>query len=96
MRVPFLAAAALAGGVLAAGALAAAAQAKPGRFFDAVDANGDGVLTAAEWKAAGRRPEGFQMMDANRDGQVTRAEGRAAMERIRAGGAPAPGAAAPK
>lgn len=75
---------------------AGAAQAQPGRFFDAVDTNGDGVITAAEWKASGRPPQGFAMMDSNRDGKVTRAEGRAAMERIMGGAAPAAGAGAPK
>lgn len=81
---------------LLAATLATAAHAQPGRFFDAVDANGDGVISAAEWKASGRPPEGFRMMDQNRDGKVTRAEGRAAMERIRAGGAPGAPAASPK
>lgn len=82
---------------LAVLALAAPALAQPGRFFDAVDTNRDGVMSAAEWKASGRPPEGFRMMDTNRDGKVTRAEGRAAMERMM-GGAPPPasGQTAPK
>ncbi len=75
---------------------ATAAAAQPGRFFDTVDTNRDGVMSAAEWKASGRQPQGFLMMDANGDGRVTRAEADAAMARIRAGGAPAGPAAAPK
>ncbi|WP_448582175.1 EF-hand domain-containing protein [Thermaurantiacus sp.] len=64
--------------------LATPALAQPGKFFDIVDTNRDGAISAAEWKASGRPPEGFRMMDTNRDGKVTRAEGRAAMEKMRA------------
>ena len=53
-----------------------------GKFWEATDTNKDGVLTAEEWAAAGRRPEGFAMMDANKDGKVTREEGRAAMQKM--------------
>lgn len=53
-----------------------------GKFFDAIDTDRDGVLTKAEWLAARRRPEGFQMMDLDKDGKVTRAEGRAAMQKV--------------
>ncbi|WP_199556328.1 EF-hand domain-containing protein [Sandaracinobacteroides hominis] len=53
-----------------------------GKFWDVTDTNKDGVLTADEWKAAGRKPEGFAMMDANKDGKVTREEGRAAMQKM--------------
>ncbi len=53
-----------------------------GKFWEATDTNKDGVLTEDEWKAAGRRPEGFAMMDTNKDGKVTREEGRAAMQKM--------------
>lgn len=60
----------------------AAQQAQPGKFFDATDANKDGVISKTEWEAAGRRPEGFAMMDTNKDGKVTKAEGQAAMQKM--------------
>jgi hypothetical protein len=53
-----------------------------GKFWEATDTNKDGVLSKAEWDAAGRKPEGFAMMDANKDGKVTREEGRAAMQKV--------------
>ncbi|MCG2839828.1 EF-hand domain-containing protein [Sandaracinobacter sp. RS1-74] len=60
---------------------AAKGGAQPGRFWEAVDANKDGVITREEWIAAGRNPDGFAMMDLNKDGKVTREEGRAAMQK---------------
>ena len=60
----------------------ALAQQQPGKFFDATDTNKDGVLSAAEWQAAGRNPQGFAMMDTNKDGKVTKAEGQAAMQKM--------------
>ena len=57
------------------------AKGQGGKFFDATDTNKDGVISQAEWTAAGRRPEGFTMMDLNKDGKVTREEGRAAMKK---------------
>jgi len=60
----------------------AAQQPQPGKFFDSTDTNKDGALSKAEWEAAGRLPEGFQMMDTNKDGKVTRAEGQAAMQKM--------------
>lgn len=65
-------------------ALTAQPAAQPGKFFDSVDTNKDGVLTQAEWKASGRDPKGFAMMDANGDGKVTRAEGQAFMAKMMA------------
>lgn len=62
-----------------------AAQKPPqggGKFFDSTDTNQDGVISKAEWDAAGRSPQGFVMMDLNKDGKVTRAEGREAMQRV--------------
>lgn len=69
--------------LIAGPALAQQPQHKPGKFFETADTDKDGSLSAAEWQAAGRRPEGFAMMDSNKDGKVTREEGRAAMMKMR-------------
>lgn len=68
--------------LLALAAPTLAQQPQPGKFFDTVDTNKDGVITKAEWEASGRRPEGFAMMDSNKDGKVTKAEGQAAMQKM--------------
>jgi hypothetical protein len=86
MRIPALS---LALAVLLSSAALQAQQApqpasQPGKFFDTVDTNKDGVLTQQEWKASGRDPRGFAMMDANSDGKVTRAEGQAFMAKMMA------------
>jgi hypothetical protein len=44
----------------------------------AADANKDGKWDKAEWKAAGRRPIGFDKVDTNKDGFVTKDELKAA------------------
>jgi hypothetical protein len=54
-----------------------------GRMFEMFDANGDGLLDAAELDAMSARR--FQRMDANGDGKVTAAE-REAMQNMRRGG----------
>lgn len=59
-----------------------APTAKGRKFFESTDTNKDGVISQAEWTAAGRKPEGFAMMDLNKDGNVTREEGRAAMQKM--------------
>jgi hypothetical protein len=72
----------LAAALLAAPAAAQQPAPQPGKFFEATDTNKDGVISKAEWEAAGRNPQGFAMMDSNRDGKVTRAEGQAAMQKM--------------
>lgn len=42
--------------------------------FAAADSNKDGVLSAAEWKAAGWSEDKWVKVDANADGKVTLAE----------------------
>lgn len=54
-------------------------------MFDKADANRDGVLTLEEWKAAGRREQGFQMIDADHDSKVTLVEIRAAISKRNGG-----------
>jgi glucose dehydrogenase len=44
----------------------------------AADANKDGKWDKAEWKAAGRRPMGFDKVDTNKDGYVSKDEIKAA------------------
>jgi hypothetical protein len=44
----------------------------------AADANKDGKWDKAEWKAAGRRPIGFDKVDTNKDGFVSKDELQAA------------------
>jgi hypothetical protein len=76
---------ALAGAGLAfagsAGAQPTAEEAKA--KFAAADTDHDGALSAAEWKAAGRRDRGFAMADADKDGKVTPEELRALMAKYR-------------
>lgn len=81
MRPPLLALAL----VLAPAPLAAQPAGQPGKFFETVDTNKDGVMSLAEWKASGRDPRGFAMMDSNGDGKVTRAEGEAFMAKMMSG-----------
>jgi Ca2+-binding EF-hand superfamily protein len=62
-------------------ALAQGSQGSPDKaraMFEKVDTNHDGMLSAEEWTAAGRRAKGFEMVDANHDGQITPDELRAA------------------
>lgn len=54
--------------------------------FAKIDRNGDGVVTADEWKAAGRRERGFKFIDSDHDGKLTLAELRAAAARFHRGG----------
>lgn len=42
--------------------------------FDAIDTNEDGTISLAEWKAAGRREQGFKFMDADGDHKLTKEE----------------------
>jgi Ca2+-binding EF-hand superfamily protein len=58
----------------AAGLFASPLLAQAGGGMAAADTNKDGALSAAEWEAAGRKPEGFQRIDTNKDGKLTQAE----------------------
>lgn len=59
------------------------AVAKAKAMFAQADTDKDGALSAAEWKAAGRRDRGFKMIDANADGKLTPDELRAAVAKYR-------------
>lgn len=54
--------------------------------FKKLDASRDGVVTLAEWKAAGRLERGFYFVDANGDGKVTLEELKAALAKYQPGG----------
>ena len=85
MRLIILAVAALAAPALAQPTpeqRLAAAEAQVDGLFTKSDTNGDGLLSAAEWQAAGRMEQSFLMMDANGDRQVTRAEARLAIDKV--------------
>ena len=70
---------------LLASAGAASAQAPaPADMIKNWDKNGDGAVDRAEWTAAGRPAERFDMVDANKDGKVTAEELAAAMAAMRA------------
>jgi Ca2+-binding EF-hand superfamily protein len=47
------------------------------------DKNGDGVVDKAEWVAAGRPAERFDLVDTNHDGKITVEELAAAMAKMR-------------
>jgi Ca2+-binding EF-hand superfamily protein len=76
MRLLILAAAAAA---VLAFAGAAAAQPAAADLIKQWDTNKDGVVDKAEWVAAGRPAERFDLVDANKDGKVTAEELAAAM-----------------
>jgi Ca2+-binding EF-hand superfamily protein len=81
MRLIILAAAAAA--ALAAAPLAAQAQQPSATdIVKAWDKNGDGVVDKAEWVAAGRPAERFDMVDTNHDGKITAEELAAAMAKM--------------
>jgi hypothetical protein len=42
--------------------------------FDNIDGNGDGAVTAAEWRNMGTLPKPFTSADLNNDGRLTREE----------------------
>ena len=70
---------------LLASAGAASAQAPaPADMIKNWDKNGDGAVDRAEWTAAGRPAERFDMVDANKNGKVTAEELAAAMAAMRA------------
>lgn len=58
----------------------------PADIIKAWDKDGDGTVDKAEWVAAGRPAERFDLVDANHDGKITVEELEAAMARMRSGG----------
>jgi hypothetical protein len=75
-------------------AVCGAAQAQgptPADIIKAWDKNGDGAVDKAEWIAAGRPAERFDLVDLNHDGKITVEELTTVMAamRQRQGGAPA-------
>jgi Ca2+-binding EF-hand superfamily protein len=80
MRPLILAAAATA---LLAAAGSAAAQPPAADIIKQWDTNKDGVVDKAEWTAAGRPAERFELVDANKDGKVTADELAAALAAMR-------------
>ncbi len=66
-----------------AAAFAQPDAAKLKQIFAAIDTNTDGVITLAEWTAAGRRELVFRVIDANRDGRIVGPELAGAMARLR-------------
>lgn len=57
--------------------------AKAREMFVKADTDGDGALSLAEWKAIGRREQGFTMIDADKNGKVTPEELRTAAAKMR-------------
>ncbi|QJU58242.1 EF-hand domain-containing protein [Sphingomonas sp. AP4-R1] len=53
------------------------------QMFARADQDKDGTLSLSEWKAIGRREEGFKFIDADKNGKVTPAEIRAAVAAYR-------------
>lgn len=64
-------------------AVAQAQMPPPAELIKRWDTDGDGAVSKAEWTAAGRPAERFDMIDANKDGKVTAAEMEAAMAAMR-------------
>lgn len=70
--------------VLAAAAGAAQAQMpSPADIVARWDTDKDGAVSKAEWVAAGRPAERFDLVDADKDGKVTVAELEAAFKAMR-------------
>lgn len=68
--------------VATAGA-AAAQMPAPADIVKTWDKDGDGAVSRAEWLAAGRPAERFDLVDADKDGKVTPAEMEAAIAAMR-------------
>jgi len=79
MRIVILGAAAL----LASAGVAAAQAPAPADVIKQWDKDADGAVSKAEWTAAGRPAERFDMIDADKDGKITAAELEAAMAAMR-------------
>jgi Ca2+-binding EF-hand superfamily protein len=82
MRLIVLAAAAAAAIAAITPLAAQAQQPSAADIIKAWDKNGDGVVDKAEWVAAGRPAERFDMVDANKDGKITADELAAAMAKM--------------
>jgi Ca2+-binding EF-hand superfamily protein len=81
MRTILIAAGAAA--LLGAAGAAHAQRPSPANIIKAWDSDGDGAVSKAEWVAAGRPAERFDVVDADHDGKVTTAELEAAMAKMR-------------
>ena len=82
MRLTILAAATAAAVAMTAPLAAQAQQPSTADIIKAWDKNGDGVVDKAEWVAAGRPAERFDMVDTNKDGKITAEELAAAMAKM--------------
>lgn len=69
--------------VLAAAAPALAQMPAPADIVKAWDSDGDGAVSKAEWVAAGRPAERFDLVDRDKNGKVTVAELEAAVQAMR-------------
>ena len=58
-------------------------DARVAKGFAALDADGNGTVSLAEWTAQGRKERGFQFMDADHDGALNRAELVSGLKRLR-------------
>ena len=75
--------AAVAAATLAAAGVASAQMPAPADLVKQWDSDKDGAVSKAEWTAAGRPAERFDLIDADKDGKVTAAELEAAMAAMR-------------
>jgi hypothetical protein len=80
MRIILIAAGAAA--LLTTAGAAHAQMPSPANIIKAWDSDGDGAVSKAEWVAAGRPAERFDVVDADHDGKVTAAELEAAMSKM--------------
>jgi Ca2+-binding EF-hand superfamily protein len=76
MRIALLAA----GALLAVAGAASAQMPAPKDIVAAWDSDKDGSVSKAEWTAAGRPAERFDVVDADKDGKITVAELEAAFK----------------
>jgi hypothetical protein len=68
---------------VAAATVAQAQMPPPAELIKRWDTDKDGGVSRAEWAAAGRPAQRFDMIDANKDGKITAAEMEAAMAAMR-------------
>ncbi len=69
-----------AGALLATAGAAAAQMPSPAEIVVRWDTDKDGAVSKAEWVAAGRPAERFDLIDADKDGKITAAELEAAFK----------------